>query len=377
MSVASTFTISTADLQAANVQILMLRGRALPYRDSGGYTLEGSMRADVTWYPGNAVATIQMLGAEEKPTVVQGMWKDRFIKGFTDEGQPVIPDGQAFINGRPVLDVFDLVAQVEKIRLAGQLVRVMWDATVRIGILSRFRQTWRRREDVEWEMEFSWISRGEQQSSITLPSDASPDAFAKQLTLSLGNITTALTPPAFPVVAGFTAAATDAVSEISDAVAQVTSAVQNSVDQTISPISAAQRTLAAVQTIQAQTALIVRACDSTPPMQLINVVDRSVLGLADALPATVFLRAVREAARNMELSAADQASTLAQQSQQQVLLASFVARSPLDLRRVAQQYYGTQDEWRRLLTYNGFESSVVPVGTMILVPAISFADSRV
>ena len=50
-----------ATLPGAPVQMsLTLQGRALPYQ---GLELEGTMRAELTWYPGNGVASVQMLGA--------------------------------------------------------------------------------------------------------------------------------------------------------------------------------------------------------------------------------------------------------------------------------------------------------------------------
>lgn len=370
---ASTFTIKT--VTGDEQMELQLKGRALPYQP---FTLEGSMRAEFTWYPGNAVATVQMLGAEEKPSTIEGMWKDRFIKNLTDENKQVIPTGVANFNGQAVADVFALVAAVEKIRLAGQLVRVEWDSITREGILRGFQQSWVRREDVKWQMTFEWASRGEAQVSVTLPSSPSPDAFSKQLSSLSDTLFTATKLPAeFSVVEDFTAAVEGPLADIVAAVAQVQAAVKNSVSQVLSPVDAAQRTLAAVQTVKTAASTIVDVVDSFPPVQLIKTFDLSELGLSDALVASNYGRSVREAARNLLLTAADQSDTLGTVSREEELVASFVSRSPIDLRHISQKYYGTPNEWRRLLTYNGFNSSIIPLGTLVMVPKITFADGRV
>jgi hypothetical protein len=353
---------------------LELRGRALPYQP---LELEGSMRAETTWYPGNAVATIQMLGAEEKPTVIKGMWKDKFIKSQTDEGDSVDPTGVALFKGVQVSDTLALTQAVDKIRLQGQLLEVTWDSQVRRGILNRFKQVWYRREDVEWEMEFIWTSRGEDQSPVTLPANPSPDSFSKQIALLLGQLSDALDAADFPVVTQFTNAVAQAVTDINFASDEIANAVTNTVTQISSPLDAAARALAAAQTLQNAGATIVGVCESTPPAQLVNLPDPGDLTLGPVLGAAQFLRGVKQAARDLQLTGADQADTLRSQTQLSALLGSFIARGPVDLRDIAQQFYQTPDEWRTLLQYNDLDSSAVTPGQLILVPRLSFADGRV
>jgi len=367
-------TFSIVNVTGNEKMSLKLRARALPYKP---FTVEGSMRADITWYPGNAVGSIQMMGAEEKPSSVNGMWKDRFIKSVTDEGGLVNPTGIALYNEQQVADVRALANAVERIRLAGQLLRVEWGNIVREGILSRFRQTWHREEDLEWEMEFIWNSRGEQQAPVTLPLSPSPDSFAKQLRAGLDALKNALTPPEFPVLEEFSAAIDTAVQEIDDAVLEVENAVKNTVSQITSPLDAAERALAATETIATAASSIVTTCASFPPVAIVKTQNILTLGLSDALVASNYMREIAEEAKDIQLTASDQANTLRTTARQETLLASFVARAPIDLRDVSQKYYGTPDEWRRLLQYNDFESSEVAAGDLVLVPKITFADGRV
>jgi len=353
---------------------LKLRGRALPYQP---LTFEGSMRAEFTWYPGNAVATVQMLGAEEKATTVTGMWKDRFIKSVTDEGVSVNPTGVALFNDQQVADVFDLASKVEQIRLAGQILRVEWDSLVREGILMRFRQTWKRREDLEWEMEFQWISRGEKQAPVSLPASQSPDTYSQQLRALLNNLVAAVSPPEFPVVEDLTLRIDAAVTEITSAVTEVESAVSYSVETVQAPVEASERALAATQTIVNQASEIRTAVEETPALFVISSTDRQSLGYEDALAADEWSRNVKDQAKAMQLTASEQADTLRTNARQEELIASFIARAPTDLRDVSRKYYGTPDQWRTLLQYNALESSKVDIGTLILVPKITAADRTV
>ena len=57
-------------------RVLELQGRAMPYR---GLKVGGDMRAEVTWYPGSPVGSLQILGPKEGETTIHGTWKDRFI----------------------------------------------------------------------------------------------------------------------------------------------------------------------------------------------------------------------------------------------------------------------------------------------------------
>ena len=61
-----------------DLHVLNLTRRALPYRP---FTLKGSQRNEITWYPGNPIGSLQVLGPTESDTSVSGVWKDVFIKG--------------------------------------------------------------------------------------------------------------------------------------------------------------------------------------------------------------------------------------------------------------------------------------------------------
>jgi len=367
----SQFLIQTLDTdeQTPIKPSLTLGGRALPYQ---GFELEGSMRAEFTWYPGNAVATVQMLGAQEKSSTIKGMWKDRFIRSVTDEGLAVQPDGAAVFNGQQVASVLDLANKVDQMRLSGRLLRVEWSGIIRHGIMLRFKQNWVRIEDMEWEMEFQWTSRGEVQVPPSLPATATSADFTQNLVNLVNNLHDALAAvhEGFEVIESWVAKVNSYVGMIDDAANAMVDAQHNASLLVMSPATTAQRALTASQNIKDAAAGIVTTAEGTPPFQLIKTATPTSLTLGDALLADTFARNVKAAARALQALAASQGDDLRSSLEQDILLASFIARAPMDLREVSQRYYKTPNQWRSLLTYNNFTSSRIEVGAMVLVPKL-------
>jgi hypothetical protein len=314
------------------------------------------------------------LGGEEKPTTIKGTWKDKFIRPTTDSGAPVTPSGVALYNGSQVADVFQLTQAVDGIRLAGRLLEVKWDRHVRHGILTRFRQSWIRPEDVEWEMEFQWTSRGEVQTPVTLPLQPDAEDFSIQLTDSRKTLSAAVDDHEFQVNGDFLTEVTALLDQIDDAAIEAQNAAQASISQVMSPVDAAERALTAAESARLAAVAIVGAVESLPPAELLNSEDPAELGLGEVLAAASYGRAVKDAARAVATICSAQADTMRAIVREDQLIGSFTARAPTDLRDVSTQYYGTPNEWRRLMLYNDLASSALDAGTVVLVPKLSFAD---
>lgn len=354
---------------------LELKGRALPYQP---LTLEGAMRAEFTWYPGNGVASVQMLGGEEKGTTISGTWKDRFIKSVTDEGRAVVPSGVALWDGSQVGDVYDLALLVDSLRKAGQLVEVKWDRFVRRGILLRFKQTWLRIEDLEWEMEFQWVSQGDEQTPPTIPDTPDANDFSKKLTAKLDQLRTALTlPPEFQVVDDFMSQVNSLADIIDDAAVEAENAVRNGIAKVSSPIEVAERVLTSAESVKTAASGIVTAVEQFPPKDLINTSAPDDLNVGDALLATTWSRNIKTQARDIALFASLEGDSLRAIVRRDQLLAVFTARENMDLRDVSRTYYGTTFQWRTLLSFNKFSTSKLSAGQVVLVPKLDFEDANV
>lgn len=373
ISANSNFTVETLmdDGTTPQEPTLVLGGRAMPYQN---FEVEGTMRAEFTWYPGNGVATVQMLGAQEKATVIKGMWKDKFIRSSTDEGVDVNPDGIALWNGTQVGNVQELVKNIDsEMRLAGRLLRVSWSGILRIGILTRFKQIYPRIEDVEWEMEFQWISRGEIQTPPSLPQRATASDFADEANPILTAILDALDQleQGIHAATDWLAIVTDAVATIEAGVAEIVAAVEANVDLINSQAETIRRTLNVTETIKGAALTIVEMVESTPPFELLKTDEPEKLDMSNALLADSYARNLKALARSMQALAASQGEALRANVDQDIILAVFVARAPMDLREVSQQFYNTPNEWRRLMDFNALDSSFIPLGELILVPKIT------
>lgn len=130
---------------------IVLSGRALP---QGEVTLEGDQREKTTWYPGNPEASQQVGGPIEMPTMMSGVWKDRYVGA-----------GQAVA----------LMRAFDDIRRRGPLLEVSWGAGIlsaqggdqvgdpftRRGILKKAKFSFPYPQWCRWELTFSWRGLGD------------------------------------------------------------------------------------------------------------------------------------------------------------------------------------------------------------------------
>ena len=388
---------------------LTFDGRALPYRP---FKLKGAMRSEITYYPGNPIGTVQMLGASEGDTTIQGSWKDRFLKSTDDSGVGVEPSGSVELADdsgfQKLADVDSIVSQVDDFRMQGQLVEVTWDTKVRRGVIKDFTQTWQRHEICEWEITFAWISRGE---------DEPPISFAQESLLasvqgSIGDILNAIdtyvflstarpsTAMALPVYAAWFKGATDqSIALTSDAAALTSDSFKDSVALedsfaakvvayvqklhdgrtaiddaatsysagTTSSADAARRMLATFETLKDNAAALSATVQGTPtPAMLAGGAAAQTFGTT--LEAANWARSVTRACARLRALVAEHGFQIAQTLDEQDILDVFNARQDTDLRDISTRYYGTPDEWRRLMAYNGLLTSKLSAGTQLRIP---------
>lgn len=350
---------------------LELKARALPYK---GYALEGEQRATDTWYPGNPTASLQMLGTKESPTSVNGQWKNRFIMPVTEDGTRSSNPENALFNGAQVRDVSELINAVEQLRLSGQLLRVEWNGTIREGVLKRFRQNWLTTDDLEWSMEFLWASRGEPVTPVTVPVGPAADTYATQARSIGEGIKDFIDHPPFLVASEFMNTIRAYSNTIMDGVQSVEDLAIQTVAEVVTPIQAAQQTLAVMESIGAAADGIVTTVESTVARSIISTVDITETSYGDVLAAETYMREFKTRSRELEALSAEQGDRFKKMVDQEDLLAAFVAVEGTDLRDVSTKFYNTPDQWRTILRYNSFTSSKLHAGELVLVPKIDFID---
>jgi len=350
---------------------LLLYGRALPYRP---LPFAGKMRAEFTRYPGNPIATIQMIGPDEGTTTINGMWKDRFIKTTSDLGAPVFGQpGIATYNGATVANVFDLVQLVDGFRRRGQLLEVGWDEIVRHGIIRTFTQRWLRREDVEWELEFEWASQGENELPVGFSVTPPIVDIINGIIDSVNELTDAIAiiQAAYSTIASWMNTISNALDAIQEAAGALVDLATQAVNGVLAPLALAKKLTSTVQTIIDKAKEIDDTIASLPARASRYVQDISSLTQAEALESERLNRQARRAARKTRAESARKRQEMQANSQEQRPLAVITAKEGQDLRDISREAYGTPDEWRRLMAYNGFITSKLTAGDQVIVPKLS------
>lgn len=375
MAEPSSFLISEL---TGDENVLELQGRALPYRP---IRFSGSMRAEFTWYPGNPNATIQMLGPQESPSTVNGMWKDRFIKSMTDGmpglGIPPLPvlgqTGKAYHNGSLVIDVFDLVRLTDGFRRRGQLLEVFWDEHLRRGIMTKFDHTWLRREDVEWEMEFSWSNLGDPITPVGFGIDLSILDLINEIVAAINDLIDSIQ-ELFNLIDSIKNAINSAIDAIQDAVNAITDLAKQAAALAMAPLEIAKGAMSCYETIKDQAQSIIDTVTSLPARAIRTAKDIAGVTEQEALQSEAWVRSVKQSSRKLRSLAAQRQQELSAQTINQPQAGSITTFQGQNLRDVSTKFFGTPDEWKRIGQHNNVQGSILPAGKTIIIPKLTRAS---
>jgi hypothetical protein len=319
-----------------------LGGRALPYQN---VSWTGRTRTKQTWYPGNPVATLQVLGPELEPTKINGMWKDRFL-----------PD-QIRARGFGTIETAEqIVAAMREIQRSGVDLRVQWGFEVRFGVLTSFEANWIRPQDVTWNAEFTWSGEQEQapragaapaqQGALRLATTAVDDDFV-------------LDPPT--VRPDYRAAVLGQIDAVREKVGDVFDAVRSTTGTVEIPITAVQGALAAVESIRSETSETLTTLVDTP-YTAAQVADYVV----DVFKIENWRRTVALRSRVQRAEAQRQGLDLAKKAVPNAIQVIVVPEN-VTLRQLAISYYGNADDWQLIADVNGLTDSQVAAGTVLII----------
>lgn len=357
---------------------MSLGGRALPYRP---IRFSGRQRIVKTWYPGNPVATVQVLGADEGDTTIRGMWKNRFLGFVTFEGSLVAkPDAAVSFVGIRLETATEVVEAVDDIRRKGSLLRISWGPEVRYGFIEEFSKEWDREQDVAWEIKFSWISIGDPNSQYSLPSSTNYSDLTAELIARRAELADAQDSSFLSQLAQVTDKINSNISKVNTAIDDAINSVNGTAQTILGPVDAARRlghiysrTIEEVNNLlDSLNNRITWGFSSSQPGdfgQPSGLPDVETLPLGKRIQADIFQRSLRLAARKTQAEAANQAATVAKQVEPD-LVAVFVARQAMDLRQVSTRFYKTPNEWARLALFNGIKGSALTAGQVVFVPSL-------
>jgi nucleoid-associated protein YgaU len=355
-----------------------LIGRALP--TGGPLVFEGHQRVETTWYPGNPIASQQILGPSEEPTEITGTWKDRFIAATDQYGQSVVQAGAVKVNMQSVVDVTDAVNLLDDIRRKGQLVEVSWEHLRRRGILKKFRHSWKNIHDVEWAMTFEWQSQGETLAPSVMPEPDQTD-ITTTLQAKASSLTTSVNPllATVALLASAVASVTGFVENVLNDVTDLIDIAQAIVNLVMAPIEAAKHAIATLNKVSADAKDTMQAAEQrvaaafvaapSPAKQaLISPASAPAPAFGQVLSAHVYIRGVKLQARQIRGYAAQQIALLSARAGVTSSSAVFVASADDNLRDVSTRFYGTPNQWRDIAAHNGLRGSRLVAGQIVRLP---------
>lgn len=366
---ASTFTIKELTGDRREV---VLAGRCLPYRP---YTLRTVQRAEVDWSGGSPIGTATVMGSGEEPSTIGGMWKDKYM-GATAE-DPASGPGNELVsftfNGQAVESCREAEQIMNWMVKAGQLMEVTWDLVTRHGILKSFERSWHNVHDLEWSMDFEWISNGEQEVGAALAQEISLSDTASALGKQTKDLLKEIQPE-FPISLNLQSQLNSYGQKLNDLAQQAFAVVGEVAQQAKAPADATRNMITLAQSLATQAGDLIRTLEAQPYSTInrdssfnASSTDPS---FADRTTAAEYSRRVQKQARALRAEASIRRAKMADDLESD-LVGQWVAREGQNLRDVSREYYGTPNEWRRLQSFNVLETSELRAGQIVLVPRLS------
>ena len=363
---------------------IRLMGRGLPYKPLEFST---NQRVEVTWLPGTPSGTATILGPTEGETMINGVWKRRFIDSFAErldgESPPIQMDGAA-VRFEDVIPLFDEICRI------GGLLEVVWGDEIRFGFLATFRRRWLDVNDVEWEMQFKWISRRELPGNPLLSLGSMLGDLDAGLKTKLGELGNISVPSGFSLDFGFLGVIQDLQHALEDAVNFATETVQQVTNKVISVVrstrglvstfvgmeEAAENLVAYVdsqfgQEFDSWAQIVETGSEVVLPKQAAMGSSLAFVDMTEAekLEVAIFKQALKSWANSLKYEAALQKSLLKDGLGGDVYDIATVKEGQ-DLGDVAAQFLGSPFEWQQLMIFNDLSSKEVPPGTVVFVPKL-------
>lgn len=326
-------------------RVIVLGGRALPERPlpAGGRT-----RHKLTWYAGNAVGTLQVLGVEDKSTTINGEWNDRFIAD-----QVTVQGFETPTLAREVVAIF------ENIQRSGNAIRFQWGDVVRMGILADFDPEWQREQDVRWSMEFAWYGRDD----LELPrasADEPPNSSELRNRQNESDNELAFEPSG--TRPDYSSRVRTRISRVRGKVGAIFDRVRAAQSGDAIPLTAVRGALGDASGLR-DAANLVSVDLLEAPLEVATASDR----LLDRLRVQVWRSEQGRRVRRV-LAEGQRVALELRRSTRPEPLAVVTARAGDSLRRLALRYYGSADEWQRIASANDLTDSVLTPGALIVIP---------
>jgi hypothetical protein len=406
--------LSGVKTRASASRALELQGRGLPHRP---LSLTTSQRLTMTWLPGYSVAVAQPLGAKEEVTSIKGRWNDKYLATDEISAADLGPLGNAFSSvdnaigaaaakislgpgsargvsndiapvkygGQRIEKAYKAAEIVDNMVRSAAFVEVRWDNHARRGFITKFSKDWHTALDLEWEMEFSWISRAEAASPVTAQ-ELSMGSTASAFQALADALNTEALPPTFPMA---NAALTDlsaGIKRIAATTQAIADTVGNVTALALVPFGVARGVMALCDTIRGQTDALKNFLIAQAPADLrtnragssgtlqAQMASRpaalsaaSSASFSDTLVCAEYTQRVGGVLKQIVSLAVIQKDEFAKRVERDAV-AVVTVREGEDLRALATQYYGSPNDWKKIALANGLTSAALTAGLSVIIP---------
>lgn len=397
--------------------VLVLRGRALPYRP---FQTTVRQRNDYTMLPGYSRASLTLLGPEDAPATINGYWKDKYISP-DQHAATEISSLQSALNradasvarfgnqiglGTPITSTNETIPieyggiRVNTVREAcnivdrwvreGRLLEVTWDTQAFHGIIEEFSPSWYNVHDVQWEMHFKWIGRAEVMAAPLLADELSISDTVSIFQKLVDAIGTEALPPTFPMANDVFKDINAAIFRLADTTQRISDTIAGVAKTITAPAAAVRQIIALCRTLAGQARELSEKLQLTfvsggqyprrtnvdvtagvaaalSPSTTEPIVSRS---FSERMVVTEYTNRVSEQSKALEREAVERSREY-EKSMDRDLVSVYTARKGDDLRKVSQIYYGTPNEWRRIMSFNELDNQELSSNQVILIPRVT------
>jgi hypothetical protein len=315
-----------------------------------------------------------VFGADEGDCEIEGFWKDRFIgdEQTSVEGVTLASSGVAApaeYDGLPVTSVEELTRRVDTMRRQGQPVEVTWATQRRVGFITRFSQSWENEHDCRWKLSFEWLRQDEAPPAGVYVVAQDTSSFAQRIVSQADEVAEEVVLP-FPSALGVATVLDGIAQALSFAAVAASEAAEVVASGSTSPEDASRRQIAVATGVVDACALAVVTLGARAPETLVFAPSGpSTVSAGVRLLSVVKVSRIERQVRVTQRTAAAQ-RWIAQQQIQGTILGTWTAKQGDDLRDVSRFYYGTPDEWRRILVFNRFAVPELAIGQLVVIPRL-------
>lgn len=327
-----------------------LTGRALPYQN---VEFEGTQAHVQTWYPGNPVATLQLLGPREGNIDLTGTWKTSKLVGAVQlEGFDDIPNDGGTVTAEDLVQVF------HRLRIAGNTIDLRWGPEVRRGIISRFTPNYARVEDIAWSLEFVPSQRGD---TPTFRAALNIDP-AQETQASMNDLSDAAADEPPNLIERARDTVRSGVDAMRIGVASFTQGVAR-LQSTANVATARYQQLRSITNqIQQSARALSNGTVDLPYTELLQIDD-----VIEVLRVEDWRLSTRRNTRRTAAAATRGRNTIGERATPGAL-ATVTVRENQTLRQLALEFYGSADSWTLIADANGIVGSYVEPGTVLVIP---------